>query len=400
MSKIEVAHSERAHSKIGASSAKRWFNCPGSVALCETIPTPPSSAAAEEGTAAHELAETCLRGQEAVIAGKQDNQPTASWYVGKKFNGVKVDKEMAEHIQGYVDHIRNLVNSTKGKLYIEKRFHLSHIHGDIFGTCDAVIVAPNGTVHVVDLKYGAGIEVEAVENEQLLIYALGATAGMEFKRCHITIYQPRIDPESPYKEWECDAIYLKNFGKRLRRHALETEREDAPFKAGEWCRFCTAAGVCPELHRNATALAQADFAEPDPKLPQVTALTPAQLGRVVQHKKLLTHWLEAAEELALQQMEAGDKIPGLKLVRKRGSREWKDENAAEKLLTRELGEDAFTRKLLSVAQAEKHLGKTRLANRWQAIEGGITVAPDSDPRPEVTRAEDDFAPEQISVDDF
>lgn len=400
----KVQHADRAHSKLGASSAKRWFNCPGSVALCEEVPTPPSSYAALEGTAAHELGETILRAQEHAIK-NGDSAPAASYYIGKKIGDIKVTAEMAEAVQTYVDFVRSLVNSMPGaELHIEKRFHLDHIHPACFGTSDVTIVQPFKKVIAVDYKHGVGIPVEVEENEQLLYYLLGASFGEDFESAEVVIVQPRCEHrDGPTRRWPVTPKYLANFAKILRQKALATEQKNAPLKPGEWCRFCPAAGVCPALYQTSIEAAQADFADDVPAVPTpARQLAPSQIAKVIQNKKLLIDWLDAVEELATAKLLAGEKIEGLKLVNGRNKREWKDELRAEEYLRRELGERAFKSKLLSVAQAEEALGSgTRIFNLFETVTGKPTVVPESDKRTAFVPAQHDFNDDFIvTADDF
>ena len=95
-----MAHAERAHARLSPSSAKRWLMCPGSVKLSEAYPDTTSSYASE-GTAAHELAEKCLR----------ERQDAASYAM---IDGVEVDEDMAIGVQLYVDWVRSQVDPGDG----------------------------------------------------------------------------------------------------------------------------------------------------------------------------------------------------------------------------------------------------------------------------------------------
>lgn len=377
---------KKAHSLLGASAAKRWMNCHGSISLIRKCPPVPSGPAAEEGTAAHELAETVFK-----------NTPNAHWYVGKKkFNGYDVTEEMAGHVQDYVDYVRVIRNRLKGELLIEHKFHLEHLHPDFYGTCDAVVMQPFGELHVFDFKYGFGV-VEVEDNEQVQYYALGALELGDFTKIVLHICQPRASHEDgKFRSWETTPEALLEFGKKLRAAALETQKKNAKLAAGEWCFFCPAAGVCPQLHSTAVEVARTDFMEP--KLPDATMLTAAQVVKVIEHRKLIENWFDAVEAHALAELQAGKKIPGLKMVNGRSSRSWTDEAEAEKILKSKLGEAAYQKKLLSVAQAEKTPAKNLISGLILTQKGSIQVASEKDKRPAATPVQDDF--EKIESEDF
>lgn len=386
---------KKGHSTLGASSAYRWMNCLGSVRLAASCPKPPASKYAEEGTAAHELAELVL-----------SKTPNAQYYLlGKhKFNGFEVTEEMADCVQHYADYVQNIRRKLKGKLIVEQRIHLKSLHPDLWGTSDAVVYQEFGELHVFDFKYGAGITVEVEENEQIMYYALGVIEALDhddFSSVTLHVCQPRADHEDgAFRSWKTTVGDLREFGKLLRTRALQTQKKDAPLKSGAWCQFCPAAGVCPELHKTAVEVARTDFQSP--KLPAVEALTIDQVKKIVEHKALITSWLNAVEDHAYNALMNGQKIPGLKLVKRRARREWIDEQKAQKALVSKLGNDAFTRKLLSVPQAEKALGKDFVNGLFESVSTGLAIAPESDKRPAVTAAQDDFEAidETISGDDF
>lgn len=152
-----------AHAKLSPSSASRWMTCPGSVAMSEGI-ADKSSSHADEGTAAHEMAERILLGE------------LGTDLIGLKAeNGVAFTAAMLEGVMVYVDMVRDLVKSTGGTLYVEQKLSIEHLTGEpgAKGTSDCVIDAGDELI-VGDLKFGMGVRVDADDNEQLMIYALAA----------------------------------------------------------------------------------------------------------------------------------------------------------------------------------------------------------------------------------
>lgn len=389
--------SERLHSKLGASSSDRWTQCPASVALCEQMPKQIETAVAKEGTNAHTYAEKVLT-----------DTPNAHYYVGKKFFDFEVTEEMSEHVQKYVDYVRNLKRELQGELKVEVRFHLKSLHPDFFGTCDAVIVADLlGELHIIDFKYGAGIFVDVQDNSQLMFYALGALMelGIEnFNKVVIHIAQPRIESdEGIFRKQSFKPQELVQFGKFLKQRALETENPNAEFKEGDHCRWCAAAPVCPQLHKRAIDTARSDF--DDPQLPEVKALTHEQIAKVIQYGKVIQNWIDDVKNYAREEQLAGRKIPELKLVAGRGSRQWNNAIEAEKILSTKFGERAYKKQILSVAQAEEHLGKNAIAGLFFTASGNPTIAHESDRRKALPSAQDDFGvieqgSSKITIDDF
>jgi len=171
-----------AHALLGASKAHRWMRCPGSIALEADLPDI-SSPHAEEGTRAHELA--------AIILEAQIPWCPNDW-----------DADMIDYVRSYVDYVTR--EAAGHHLLIEQRVDYSDVIGvpDSFGTSDAIILAGD-TITIIDLKYGMGVRVNAEENEQLMLYALGAleTFGVtgNYTKAKLVIVQPRLDHIS---EWE------------------------------------------------------------------------------------------------------------------------------------------------------------------------------------------------------
>lgn len=266
----------RAHSPVGASTAYRFIACPGSVRMSRQAPEQKSSPYAEEGTAAHTLAERCF---------ETDREPMS--FVGEViYKDFEVTEEMAEAVTVYTDEVRRLYReSPEGTLFnYEQRFHLDWLHEDLFGTNDACIYQPFGTLYVLDYKHGKGHAVSPVENFQLMYYALGAShkCNWAYSEAVLGIVQPRTGDGKP-QYWETTPERLKEFSEELVMAVLETEKEDAPLVPGEeQCKFCPARGFCPALRDFAydTVVSVFDEAGQIELLPP-TELTEEQLAKVL-----------------------------------------------------------------------------------------------------------------------
>jgi hypothetical protein len=381
---MAIPFGSRPHAELGASSAHRWMGCPGSVRLAATVQAP-SSTYAEEGTAAHMVAERCLSGGLAAAA-----------LIGQELNGHIVDADMADHVQVYLDAVRAEVGADD-VLLVEQRFSLERLDppAEMFGTADAVVYKPAlRRLVVFDLKYGAGVPVEAAGNPQARYYALGACLALDHlvvSEVEVVIVQPRCThPAGPVRRETVPAFELLEWSADLLEAAERTLEPDAPLVAGDWCRFCPAAGVCPALSERALTTAQIEFAEtPVPSPPDPASLAPDEIGRLLSAAELVELWIRALRGHACAELEAGRAIPGWKLVPKRATRRWRDEDAAPARL-RDLGlaeDELFARKLRSPAQVEKLLGakrKREIAVLVVAESGGATLAPEADPRPPIT----------------
>jgi hypothetical protein len=369
-----------AHAKLGASGSHRWAACPGSVKAEEGIQER-RSAFADEGTAAHELAELVL-----------SQGGDCQHWVGRALienNAHTVDREMADYVQVYVDYVKSI----KGRHEYEQRVEFTDWVPDGFGTADALVLQDT-TLYVIDLKYGKGVPVSAFENTQGILYALGAAADYEFLRdiqtVIIVIVQPRIDSIS---EWSINKEELLRWGEWLSERASAALAEDAPRVAGEkQCRFCRAKPTCAQLLRVTHEVIATDFdnlaqiANPD-------TLTARQLKKALDNKALIVSWFDAVEQHAFDLLDSGKSFPGYKLVAGRSLRQWADEASAEQTLVDLLAEEAYEKKLLSVAKAEKVLGKSRAG----AI-ADLIVKPQG--RPVIVREDDKRAPLGVEAGDF
>lgn len=377
--------SDKSHAKLGASGAHRWLECAGSISLEEHFPEERTSPHAAHGTAAHELGEKCLR-EDTDTAHYKGDEIEAD---GQVF---PVNDEMVDAVQQYVDYVRD----QKGELLIEKRVDFSPWVPEGFGTADAVILN-DGTATIVDLKYGKGVRVDAEQNPQAMCYALGALHEYSFlyeiRTFRLVIVQPRLDHIS---EWDISRDDLMAWATETLQPAAALALSPNPtFSPGDGqCRFCRAKGACRAYADYAISIASEGFSGVGdaiaPSNPDL--LENAEIGTLLPQLDMLSKWVEAVKERALSELLSGGDIPDHKLVAGRSLRKWRDEGAAEEALRKKLKvADAFVKKLISPAQAEKKLGKSSkiLSDHCIKPEGKPTIAPMSDTRPalEINSAE-------------
>ena len=385
-----VAHAERAHALLSASSANRWINCTPAPYLEAQHPDTSSDAAAE-GTAAHELAEHKLRQH----LDQPTTRPETEWD----------SEEMDDYTDAYADHVMAELTRARNVdpaafLAIEERLDFSHIVPDGFGTGDALIVADD-TLTVVDLKYGKGVEVSAVGNPQMRLYALGALATYgpiyDIQHVRMVIFQPRLGNISVE---EIGVDELVAWAKDVVRPAAEKAAAgEGELKAGQWCRFCRHAAQCPALAAEMFAPVPTT-AELVPAAPDPDTLTDTQIATIVAHAGELKKWLTKVESFALDQATGGHTYPGLKLVEGRSVRKYTDEGDVASAVEA-AGEDPYKpREVLGITAMTKLLGKKRfdelLGGHVHKPEGKPTLVPDSDKRPalELATAETMFEPIQ------
>lgn len=372
------AHADRDHALLSASGAHRWINCTPSAYLEAQHPDDASEAAAE-GTAAHELAEHKLR-QHLDLPTKR---PVSEWD----------SEEMDDYTDDYADHVmaelaRAREEDPAAFLALEERLDFSHIVPDGFGTGDALIIGGD-TLTIVDLKYGKGVEVSAVGNPQMRLYALGALAtyGMiyDIDQVRTVIYQPRITNISVE---EITVQELIDWAEDVVRPAAEKATAgEGELQAGEWCRFCRHAAQCPALAAEMfTPVPTSD--ELTPAAPDPDTLTDEQISKIVANSGALKTWLEKVEKYTLKKALEGHTYPGLKLVEGRSVRKYTDKDDVARAVEA-AGENPYKpREVLGITDMTKLLGKKRfeelLSDYIHKPEGKPTLVPESDKRPALT----------------
>lgn len=370
------------HAKMSPSGAHRWMRCPASLLLEQTMPDS-SSKYAEEGTRAHALAAAVLEGQPDL--------------------GPADDISMVEYISDYAKLVREYAEG--GTLLVEQRVEFSKWIDvpNSFGTADAVILHPD-RLTIIDLKYGMGVEVDAFENEQLMLYALGCLhefdwAG-DFTEVVMVIHMPR---RNYVGEYALPVDDLKAFAEKAKAAAALALTPDAPYVPGEkQCRFCKAKATCPAIREEILDTVAADASDFD-DLTQDNLLTSGNaeyLASAMRKVELVEGWCKSIRAEVERRLTANEEVPGYKLVEGRlGARKWRNAKEAEQVMKswRLKKDDMYDFSLISPTKAQKLLQDN--PGRWSKMQehidrtpGKPSVAPATDRRPttSVTATAEDF----------
>lgn len=378
------------HAVLSPSSATRWINCPASVRMSQLVKREEETESfyAREGTAAHALAEIMASLHFGMLSADEADAAVASWereFADILASADGVQLEMQGHAESYVALLQHFVSQTPhAQVMLEQRLPTGV--PESWGTSDTVIVSPE-VVHIVDLKYGKGVQVSPVGNPQLRLYGLGAldTYGDmlgDTEAVRMTIFQPRLG----YTETaEMTPAELRAWRERVALPAARLALSDAaPFGPGEaQCRFCPVAGSCKPRMEYMVAI---DFAD-DPDL-----LTDEEIGELVPRLKDIKRWTDEVEKEALARAYTeGREIPGHKVVLRGGRRIITDQAHAIQVLidagyTAEQVADFKTKSLSSL---EKLVGsrdalEQQLGKLLRRTEGKPAIVSNDDPGVPVT----------------
>lgn len=354
------------HALLSASGAHRWLACPPSATLEAGLPES-SSQAAEQGTAAHALAEWKLRRR---LHGVISARPVSSWH------DAEMDTLTDDYAAFVQERLRDVQHDcTDPHVLIEQRLDFSHIVPGGFGTGDCVIIA-EPTLQIIDLKYGQGVMVEAEHNPQLMLYALGAlnTFGSlyDITEVAVTIFQPR---RSNVSTWTIPVSELEAWAELVvKPRAALAASGDGEFAPGEWCRFCKLSPTCRTRAEANLALAKHEFAPP-------AELTDAEIAQVLAQLPDLKAWAADVEAYALSlAVNQGKNWLGFKLVEGRSIRKYSDESAVAQT-AEAAGVDLWDRKLKTITALERQLDKKRFSDFLGASWSNPPVSPRWCPTP-------------------
>ena len=371
------------HAICSASGASRWIACPPSARLAAKFGEQ-SSEYADEGTLAHTLSEILLSALLGFITEREALERVKVVKRDKFYN-----EEMHDHCEDYARFIVERLNradrihgADNVDVWVEEKLNLDHLAPESFGTSDAGIIGGD-MLEIVDLKYGKGVEVSAVENSQLKMYALGALRRFDKKRkvrrVTRTIYQPRI---GNIDSWECTSDDLEDWAEDVLIPAGQKAfHGKGRFRAGSHCRWCPAAGSCQANMEYNLELARFDFID-------AALLTDKDVSWVLKRADDFTRWVNDVKEHALTQaVNHGKHYPGFKVVEGRSNRVFQSEETAMRILELEgYDPDDFTRrKLLTLEGLKKFLGSTTFAQVVEPLlikpEGKLTLVTKDDRRP-------------------
>lgn len=347
------------HAILSASSAHRWMVCTPSARLEQQF-RDTSSEAAAEGSAAHALAEHKLR-----RALKLRSKKPVSQYDSD---------EMDELTDDYVSFIMEQLTIAKQVcpdplVLIEQRLDFSKYVPDGFGTGDCLIIADE-TLHIIDFKYGQGVLVEAEENPQMKLYALGALELFDgiydINKVSMTIFQPRRENVSTYVVSKEELYkWAEEILVPTAAIAFEGGGEYVP---GEHCQFCRAEVKCRARAEAKLKLAVFEFALPP-------LLSDEEIAEILGKLDDLVSWANTIKDYVLQSALEGKEWPGWKIVAGRSVRRYSDEEAAADALKSAGYRDIYKQSLITITEAEKMLGK----KKFNEILGELVIKPQGRP---------------------
>lgn len=378
----DINHKERAHAKLSASGASRWATCPGSVQMEEGIPDR-ESIYAQEGTLAHEMSELKLKHY---LDPKGFGKRKLNAAIKKLKENELYQAEMDSYTDTYVDFIKEKALSFSSNPYIEieKRVDFSRWVDGGFGTCDCVLIH-GSTLSIIDLKYGKGVPVSAEQNEQLILYALGAYDAFNLiynlDKIELNIVQPRINNFSTWEISLTELLLWGDYFKVQAEKALGGNGELVP--SAKACKFCKARDICTARAENNLSLESEIKLKPN-EIPK------DKLYEYISRGEDIAKWVADLKAYALDMCLKGEEVKGLKAVAGRTSRSWTNQDEAiNKLIEGGIDEAIIYDKVpLTLAKLEKALGKQQftalVGDLVVTSEGKPTLVFENDKRPAIT----------------
>ena len=358
------------HYSIGGSSINRVISCPASVKRIESVNTQAkSNTAADLGNLLHDAMEVHYK----------HNQTFEEMLGVIKFAGMTLNDDHLPALYALRNHTETVLDNYDIDVMLLEPF-VELIPGVAGGSIDMLGISADGkTAMILDYKTGVA-PVRAKDNKQVLFYTLccltDPTTAPLFKNVVNfigAIIQPRVHNTADI--WEFDLTTLMQAKKQV-LDAVEATKTATKGVAGSHCHWCAYAPYCPEKRARAES---ALLLEPKHQ---------KSLNQALPLALELKAWAQQVIDAATDYASKGVTIKDHKLVNGRGMRKWSDEVAAGKLLSDQLGIEAFTSKLLSPTQATKLIFKNNLDicldNLIVKSQGKQTLVNLDDPREEIT----------------
>ena len=367
------------HAYLSASASHRWLACPPSAKLCAEQEDK-ASPYAQEGMDAHTLCE--YKALKALGKDVENPVDTLSYYSSK----------MEDCAESYCSYVMEQLAKAKEHcpdptILIEQKLDFSRWVENGFGTGDCVIVADD-TLQIIDYKHGLGVLVEAENNSQMMCYGLGALELFDgiydIETIQMTIFQPRRENVSTFTLSKEELLSWAN--EVLMPTAKLAYEGNSEFTAGDHCQFCKVKATCRKRAEFNLELARYDFEMP-------ATLRKTEIAAILPKIDNLIAWGNDVKEYALQQALSGVHYDGFKVVEGKSNRKYSDEEAVATAVTK-AGYEPFEKKLLGITAMTSLLGKKKFEEVLGSLickpQGKPTLVPDSDNRPSINTAQEDF----------
>lgn len=368
----------KAHAILSASSAHKWLVCTPSARLEEQFPNK-TSEYMQEGTLAHAIAEFKVR--------SYFLEPMTKTTQTRRLNKFKKEEgfqnEMLEHTDTYLNFLKEeaLKTNTKPFIAVEQKVDFSSYVPEGFGTADCIMISGD-TLHIIDFKYGKGVKVEAEDNPQMKLYALGAVSAYglfyPLKTIKMSIVQPRIDNISSY---ELPIEVLLEWGeKTVKPQAQKAFAGLGEYVQGEHCRFCRAKGSCEFRAKENMKVVE------EIQNSYNGTISNDELGEMLTKTDGIEQWIKDIKGYALELLLKGENVRGWKAVEGKSNRKLVDVDKAFEILEANGYDEAilYEKTPLTLTKLEKVIGKTKLSEAIgdyiEKPKGAPTLAKETDKR--------------------
>lgn len=387
------------HAKFAPSSAKRWCNCPGSIALTPTTDEDDgANAYTAEGSLAHLIGELLCK---ALLNIACLGELVGDTYMIDGFE-IEVTEEMIDTCTLYLETIYSdmeeydVVGEMDDLMSVEQKIHIAD---GCDGTSDCNLVIPFNRIIVYDLKYGAGVAVDVVNNSQMKCYGVGVMNAFEeggstsyLDTIELVIIQPRArHADGGVRRWEISREDILAFKVEIEGYIKTCGVAGADIKSGEWCRWCSAKHKCPALFKDSNEIAKTAFDAIEVGNDVLVAMTDVQMLDILDKAETIKNFIKAVQAHAQARLMTGESIGEYKLVQGRATRKWYDEAEVEATFEAQIsGDGLYTKKFASPAQLEKTIkkelsvtlkeAKAMIVDLVDPGEGKISLAPGHDKR--------------------